>query len=104
MVTHRTMVFPKHARSVRFGRLATQWPTGNHDNEFVRNGFQGDISIHVRNAGEFSCRRNCSGHLRTLFLESRNDARSHIGAVVARMIETTKTVDFMTGSENWGRK
>lgn len=47
---------------------------------------------------------NCSGHLSTLFLAIRNDARSHIGAVAARMSETTKTVEFMAGSANLDRK
>lgn len=47
---------------------------------------------------------NCSGHLSTLFLAIRNDARSHIGAVAARMSETAKTVEFMAGSANLDRK
>ena len=47
---------------------------------------------------------NCSGHLRTLLLAGRYDARSHIGAVAVRVTETTKTVEFMAGSANWDRK
>ena len=41
---------------------------------------------------------NCSGHLRTLILASRNVARSHIGTAATRIIETMKTVEFMAGS------
>ena len=45
---------------------------------------------------------NSSGHLRTLFLANRNDVSSLIGMVAARMIETTKTVEFLASSANLG--